>query len=158
MKRLKKLRKKWQVSKMRDKCVEMSDNANKMRDRLIELLQKRSCFYNKSKCNSRCSNCDYVTIDDNDIGKLADHILANSGIVLPCKVGDTVYFIIDDEETEEGKYISKQQINDVSTKVIFVSDSLTEENCGIFIPFSDFGKTAFLSEEEAERALKGGEE
>ena len=140
---------------MRDKCVEMSDNANKMRDRFVELLQKRSCFYNK--CNGPCRNCDRIPINDNDIGNLADYLLANGGIVLPCKVGDMVYFVIEDDETEEGKYISKQQINDVSTKGIFVSDSLSEENCECFVPFSDFGESAFHTEEEAERALKGGE-
>lgn len=126
-----------------------------MRDRLVEMLQKRSCFH--SKCRNSCSKCDGIPINDDDIDNLADYLLANSVVVLPCKVGDMVYFVIEDDETEEGKYISKQQINDVSTRGIFVSDSLTEENCGIFIPFSDFGKTAFLSEEEAERALKGGE-
>ena len=124
-----------------------------MRDRLIEIFQKRSCYYNK--CNGPCSNCGCVTIDDDDIGKLVDDLLANGVVVPPCKAGDMVYFVFDD--TVEGKFISKQQINDVSTRGIFVSDSLTEENCGCFVPFSDFGKTAFLSKEEAERALKGGE-
>lgn len=140
---------------MRDKCVEMSDNANKMRDRLIELLQKRSCFYNKSKCNARCSNCDYVTIDDNDIGKLADHLLANGAVALLCKVGDMVYFVLDDFEEEP--CIVSQRINEVGTRGIFVSDSLTEENCRIFVPYSDFGENVFLDKAEAERALKGGE-
>lgn len=139
---------------MRDKCVEMSDNANKMRDRLIELLQKRSCFYNK--CKGSCSNCDYVPIADVDFDNLADYLIANGVIVPPCKVGDMVYFVLEDDKTEEGKFISKQQINDVSTKGIFVSDSLSEENCNDFIPYSDFGKSVSLSEEEAERALKGG--
>lgn len=127
-----------------------------MRERLVELLQKRSCFH--SKCRNSCSKCDGIPINDDDIGKLADCLLANGVVVPPCKVGDMVYFVIEDDVTEEGKYISKQQINDVSTKGIFVSDSLSEENCGCFEPYSNFGKTAFLSEEEAERALKGAKE
>ena len=148
---------------MRDKCVEMSDNANKMRDRLIELLQKRSCFYNKSKCNSRCSNCDYVTIDDNDIGKLADHILANSGIVLPCKVGDKVY-VINEWEGEETAVFSMKIESEDSGWVVFLKARVTDYAikskdgyASIFKTFI-FGKTVFLTKEEAERALKGAKE
>lgn len=105
-----------------------------MRDRLIKILHEMP--------------------KEMTIGECADYLLANGVVVPPCKVGDVVYFIIEDDETEEGKYISKQQINDVSTKGIFVSDSLTEENCGCFVTFSDFGESAFHTEEEAERALK----
>ena len=117
-----------------------------MRDRLIELLQKRSCFYNKSKCNARCSNCDYVTIDDNDIGKLADHLLANGVIHIPCKIGDIVY-------QTDGLRIYELTILDISlrkNKPYYETES---------IDFDDdaFGKSIFLTEEEAERALKGGE-
>lgn len=117
-----------------------------MRDRLIKLINNYPCMSTAEDCFIESISSDF-----------ADYLLANGVVVPPCKVGDMVYFVIEDDVTEEGKYISKQQINDVSTKGIFVSDSLTEENCGIFIPFSDFGKTAFLSEEEAERALKGCE-
>lgn len=87
------------------------------------------------------------------IGECADHLLANGVVALPCKVGDTVYFVF--KYDEEGEAIWSAQINDVSTRGIFVSDSLTEENCGCFEPYSNFGKTAFLTKEEAERALKG---
>lgn len=72
-----------------------------MRDRLVEIFQKRSCYYNK--CNGPCSNCGCVTIDDDDIGKLVDDLLANGVVALPCKVGDMVYFILEDNEMEEGK-------------------------------------------------------
>lgn len=116
-----------------------------MRDRLIELIRQ-------AKKQTKNANCD---IERNMI--FADYLLANGVVALPCKVGDVVYFVIEDDVTEEGKYISKQQINDVSTKGIFVSDSLSEENCECFVPYSDFGKSAFYTEEEAERALKGGE-
>lgn len=147
---------------MRDKCVEMSDNANKMRDRLVELLQKRSCFYNKSKCNTRCSNCDYVTIDENDIGKLADHFLANGGIVPPCKVGDTVY-VINEWEVEKTAVFSMKIESEDSGWVVFlkarVTDNAIKSKDGYACIFKTFifGKTVFLTREEAERTLKGGE-
>ena len=80
----------------------MRDNANEMHDRLVELLQKRSCFYNKSKCNGRCSICDYVTIDDDDIGKLADHLLAKGATILPYLIGTKLYHnvVLEDEPQE----------------------------------------------------------
>lgn len=112
-----------------------------MRDRLIEL---------------QCLAYDTFDGGKTSFEHTADVLLANGVVCPPCKVGDTVYFIIDDDESDEGKYISKQQINDVSTKGIFVSDSLLVENCNDFIPYSDFGKSAFLSEEEAEQALEEG--
>lgn len=112
-----------------------------MRDRLIEL---------------QCLAYDTFDGGKTSFEHTADVLLANGVVCLPCKVGDTVYFIIDNDESDEGKYISKQQINDVSTRGIFVSDSLSEENCNDFIPYSDFGKSVFLSEEEAEQALEEG--
>ena len=114
-----------------------------MRDRLVELIQNA---HDEQK---------YLT-SDKSIQAIADYLIANGVVVPPCKVGDVVYFVIEDDETEEGKYISKQQINDVSTRGIFVSDSLLEENCGCFEPYSNFGKTVFLTREEADKALGKG--
>lgn len=140
---------------MRDKCVEMSDNANKMRDRLIELLQKRSCFYNKSKCNSRCSNCDYVTIDDNDIGKLADHILANIVVVLPYEEGQLVYVLRSKTLNGKNLYLKKEIISHY--RIFKDRAYMVFESGGLSVCDNLWKETVFLTEEEAERALKGGE-
>lgn len=115
-----------------------------MRDRLIKLINNYPCMSTAEYCFIESISSDF-----------ADYFIANSVVALPCNVGDMVYFVFDD--MVEGKFISKQQINDVSTKGIFVSDSLSEENCNVFIPYSIFGKSAFYTEEEAERALKNGE-
>lgn len=137
---------------MRDKCVEMGDNANKMRDRLIRLLQKRSCFYNKSKCNARCSNCDYVTIDDDDISNLADHLLANGVVALPVNIGETVYYIFCDSSILELKVASIEIAPIETFRIVF--------GCygGVGFYERDIGKTVFFTREEAERALKGAKE
>lgn len=108
-----------------------------MRDRLIELLNYA------------------VSAGNETFTQVADYLLANGVVLPPCKVGDVVYFVIDDDDEEP--FISSQRINDVSTRGIFVSDSLTEENCRIFVPYSDFGENVFLDKAEAERALNGGE-
>lgn len=113
-----------------------------MRDRLIELLMGSEAF------NGADGKADAKHI--------ADYLLANGVIVPPCKVGDMAYFILEDEEEGE-KYIESQRINDVSTRGLFVSTSIVEENSNEFEPYSELGKTVFLTREEAEQALKGGE-
>lgn len=115
-----------------------------MRDRLIELLQKRSCFYNK--CKGSCCKCDYVPIADVDFDNLADYLLANGVIHIPCKIGDIVY-------QKDGLRIYELTILDISlrkNKPYYETES---------IDFDDdaFGESIFFTKEEAERALKGGE-
>ena len=87
--------------------------------------------------------------------KAADALISEGAMFPPCKVGDTVYFIVEDEMEEDKKYITSQRINDVSTRGIYLSTSIVEENCNDFEPYSEFGKTVFLTKEEAEQALKG---
>lgn len=137
---------------MRDKCVKMSENANKMRDRLIKLLKQAE---KQQSLNAVCGDIDSLIDSPKGAEFIADYLLANGVILPPCKVGDMVYFVLEDlDEETDGKFISSQRINEVSTRGIFVSDSLSEENCRIFVPYSDFGENVFLSKAEAERALK----
>ena len=69
-------------------------------------------------------------------------------VVLPCKVGSLIYVgrkpaII----TRFFCYVREQYFHAV----------FCDENKGIDIPLEDLGKTVFLTSEEAEAALKGGE-
>lgn len=69
-------------------------------------------------------------------------------VVLPCKVGDSVYF------TLLGRIIEKPVFSIVSfSSSARIYCAGTSE---YFRP-EDFGKTVFLTREEAEAALKGGE-
>lgn len=147
---------------MSDKCVEMSENANKMRDRLVELFKKiekePAITCPAYKTDKTCKGCKYSINDSlcNHIERKVDYLLANGVVVPPCKAGDMVHFVLDDfDEETDGKFISSQRINDVGTRGIFVSDSFDEENCRIFVPYSDFGENVFLDKAEAERALEG---
>lgn len=141
---------------MREDELKMNENTNKMRDRLIELLQKRSCFY--AKCINSCGKCDCIPINDDYIGNLADYLLANGGIALPCKVGDTVYTNI----SMQGWYMRKKD-RPYKAEVVFIGINNVDnfmnvkfENGNMLqFNFSQIGKTVFLSKEEAERALKG---
>lgn len=122
-----------------------------MRDRLIELIHESDLSL--------------------DSVRLADHLLANGVIVQPCKVGDTVYSITE---------CSCEDIDGVHTECEYYGYGIDDRICtipnGAKCPYQyrimecyvteanilmfarKWGKTVFLTREEAERALKGGAE
>lgn len=69
-------------------------------------------------------------------------------VVLPCKVGDTVWRIVRDREP----HITRDEVRDM----YFADDmTLCVELVGGRVTFTEkFGKTVFLSREEAEKALR----
>ena len=69
-------------------------------------------------------------------------------VVLPCKVGDTVWRIVRDGEP----HITRDEVRDM----YFADDmTLCVELVGGRVTFTEkFGKTVFLSREEAEKALQ----
>ena len=98
--------------------------------------------------------------------KLADYLLEHGIIVLPCKVGDTVYIVYDDDYEDFvvteiccgtlGASRVCAECNVHGKRDIFQCE---EEYCGrsfckTSFEFREFGKTVFLTREEAERALK----
>ena len=93
------------------------------------------------------------------VEKLAEYETAEEEgrlVVLPCKVGDAVY-VIDEAEflsirktTIEGITIDKSGIS------FMIPTKKTNMLFGYYIP--DFGKTVFLTREEAEKALTEMEE
>ena len=125
------------------------------RERLIELIRKARSFFMEDD--------DYENIDE----YIADHLLANGVIVPPCKVGDNVYSL--DE-------CSCEDIDGVYTKCEFYGygedDMICAIPCGAKCPYQYrvikcyvtesnilmfarlWGKTVFLTKEEAEKALK----
>lgn len=117
-----------------------------MRDRLIELLE------------AECGFSRYMT-DDERRAKLADYLLANGVIVPPCKVGDTVYRLNSicscvNEATVKAVYWTEDKKHYPKSHIIIQYDlhrGRTRVN------FCEFGKTVFLTREEAEKALKGYE-
>ena len=148
-------------------------NCKTDRDRLIELNRKAK-YYAQEKADERGG---LVCIDDE-----VDYLLANGVFILPedlrgtedfsistfieamqmykekdryikppCKVGDIVYDIctIFDESTLKPKTIIKPRIIDFVSKVGFIIESK-----GLVISEKEFGKTVFLTKEEAEEKLK----
>lgn len=110
-----------------------------MRDKLVELIE----------------SVRYWGADTSE--EIADHLLAEGVIVPPCKAGQTVYKVVSDKRVKrpyEYKviglwYSAAERYNDVHLAMyidgVFASS--------IIVPFDEFGKTVFLTREQAEKAL-----
>lgn len=103
-----------------------------MRDRLIEILGKSGASF------------EYATPEE-----VANYLLSNGVIVPPCKVGDTVWIV--------GEY---RGVYSATVRTMFFSHSGVEmvRTTKCDIPFHDFGKVAFFTREEAEKALERSED
>lgn len=124
-----------------------------MRDRLIELINNGTDKYRVEPLINGCRES-FDTF-------LADHLLANGVIVPPCKVGSKVYYLTSIDTKEE------LNVCDLFEGVVL---SIAYDGKDIWIcahytnglyyyhTANDFGKTVFLTREEAEQALKGGGE
>lgn len=115
-----------------------------MRDRLIELLTE-TFNYTKGVC-----------IDFDEAVEInADHLLASGVIVPPCKVGDTVYAVSNHKVYKTNVFSMVAETED--EKWVYILKCNIFDGISMFKKFL-FGKTVFLTREEAERALKGGVE
>ena len=107
---------------------------------------------NPNRWECECSRCDKPNDWKNDcIKKLAEYETAEDEgrlVVLPCKVGDTVWTFYDDMSGVADFTVEKIQIVfDKNGKPYFLLDGMDfGEDC--------LGIALFFSEEEAEKALK----
>ncbi|MGM9936619.1 MAG: hypothetical protein ACI38A_04690 [Candidatus Ornithomonoglobus sp.] len=108
-----------------------------MRERLIELILKSDIL-----CDTCGENSSLFCIE-----ALADYLLANGVIVPPCKLGDGIYITVKDTIP----YVTNELV-----ERFFITNKVQYVKCysGAIYLFRDFGKTIFLTREEAERALK----
>lgn len=133
-----------------------------MKDKLIKLMKNTPPT--RLKAVGRMIGKTYTTLSG-----IADHLLANGVIVLPCKVGDAVYvpWCWDDNcavatvEVEEIKFYDSQM------HYMFLIDMESDDECfnqafGGWKTEQSIGETVFLTQEEAEKALaeriKNGEQ
>lgn len=92
--------------------------------------------------------------------KLADYLLEHGVVVLPCKVGDTVYCPWAYDENKEIAFTEVESIKIYvnGRPLAFVEDwEIDMPMPTAFYP-ENFGKTVFLTREEAEKALKEREQ
>ena len=98
-----------------------------------------------------CGGDDFQRIID----KLAEYETAEEEgrlMVLPCKVGDTVYIIDDIDFTYDREAVVTEIDIDSDCIAIMIQDKDSVGSSGYDI--SDFGETIFLTREEAEKALE----
>ena len=97
-----------------------------------------------------------------DLGDIADHLIAHGVVVLPCKIGDKVYvnYIYGRNKiiTDSQMVCSIEQtvgVNDESYWKVCV-EQVIEKGYIVYHEYTenDFGKTVFLSREEAEASLR----
>ena len=118
-----------------------------MRDRLVYLIREA---LNKCKTRTICHGCKGYGKGENCIDYIiADHLLENNMIVLPCKVGDTVYYI---------GGIHRRLIKSATVvEIILNGDSVRDlfVNSEDGVSFENSLDTFFFTREEAELALNG---
>ena len=89
----------------------------------------------------------------------ADYLLDHGVIVPPCKVGDTVYKILD-VEWDVGEFVvyNTHYIHNDHKIIRYDAECHSHEDIDdIWFYDDDIGKTVFLTREEAEKALKARE-
>ena len=106
-----------------------------MRDRVIALLQESSVGVKESEW-------------------LTDNLLLDGVLAPPCKVGDTIYVLVG----EPSQKIAEFRVR----TIVFggINDAIGLTNKSVITIWDKqwydfFGKTIFLTREEAEQALKG---
>ena len=90
---------------------------------------------------------------------IEDYLITSGVIVPPCKVGDTVYKTLITDDTNEPAIweiiitYGEIDMRAVSEKSYLIG-RIKDTHCGVDIDFCEFGKTVFLTREEAEMKLK----
>lgn len=122
--------------------------ANEMRDRLVEILGDEGCIK-----PIPCDICEYKDFYNCHNYARADRLIENGVRILPCDVGDTVYYL-------DGSIIVESKVHcisfggrygDYKGGQIHIYDS---DKDNITVKLDNFGKTVFLTKAEAEQKLK----
>lgn len=112
------------------------------------------CYYTATDIGEYAyQNIDLEEIDD--VEKICDCFKDKSLCVeLPCKVGDTVYISDFAEVMEAFASNIKMFYNYLTKEIENVVDLRIIGNFSIHKNFKDFGKTVFLTKEEAEQKIR----
>lgn len=141
-----------------------------MRDRLIELINKGSYCppdYDGEERDTNsiyhCEGCKYEHSKDCTAERIADALIANGVILPPCRVGDIVYCInaislkspiINVCEVDALHITSGKNHRGHKKPSYALMRGKDMKSLSTRIYFDSFGKTVFLTKEEAGKALK----
>lgn len=133
-----------------------------MRDRLIELIGKELMDYASWQTEmALAGNYDMPSVEE----VIADKMLSDGWFRPPCKVGQTVYRIVEMSTgvtSKHAAFVCDGKLHGTITpckptiKRFIRRVTVTKNN--IVDCCENYGKTVFLTKEEAEAALKGGEQ
>ena len=127
---------------------------NEMRDRLIELIRKA-----ETEVSFSTSGGESVTkvkrkiVERYEAAELADHLLADGWIRLPCKVGDYIYYPWHYDANSGVAILEVNKIVINGETLVFILDPESDMPMPCWFSMDDFGKTVFLTKEEAEAHL-----
>ena len=113
----------------------------KQRERLVELIKNADSYE-----NLRSYDLYDLVHDTGGAEEFADYLIANNVVVLPCKVGQVLWFPSEYYNEPYSVFITKAEIYEEET--IMYSEGGTEWYD------EDIGKIVFLSRAEAENVLK----
>lgn len=122
-----------------------------MREKLIKLLREADEI-----CDSqnKCESCvGYGKGNDCERCLEADYLLKNGVVVLPCGIDDPV-FVIPTKENSRKEITPMACLGFVIGEPCNVANCFDEKNKLYQPSFDAFGKTVFLTHEEAETALE----
>jgi hypothetical protein len=124
-------------------------------DRLVERLAAYEDTGLTPEDCARATEIDDILLDEYyPIGRMRELIKADKDgrvVVLPCKVGDTVWAILDGAKYARECKVDFVNIGSFGTTIVFVVKDGLREQYGVTA--AAFGKTVFLTREEAEKAL-----
>ena len=134
-----------------DKTIEEAKKIEQIEE-MIETLKKCSCVY--TDCEQECSQCSNEELYDDALNHIARTLYeadyrkqSENTVEILCKVSDTVYQV-DSEKIYELEVFG---ISIVKGKPYYETESIDFGEDAI-------GKSVFLTREEAEAKMKGGEE
>lgn len=129
------LYKKWQVSKMRDKLIKLLKQAKK-----------------QQSLNAVCGDIDSLIDSPKGAEFIADYLLANGVVALPYEEGQPVYVLRSKTLNGKNLYLKKEIISHY--RIFKDRAYMFFESGGLSVCDNLWKETVFLTEEEAERALK----
>ena len=101
-------------------------------------------------------NSSGIIIDGTKVDDVADHLLANGVIAPPCNVGDVVYMVTPNGNIRNLTVLGIDiELDEKESKMTCLAVYEYEGNpCYLQIQYSKFGKSVFLTKEEAEEKLE----
>ncbi len=117
-----------------------------MQERIAQLLRKI--------CTVACMIC----ADTDAHEYMAKELIKAGAFLPPCRVGDTLCILLEDDFHVHKWFISEERVTEVGTRGVWTSGyDQTRDDMGTFWDYADMGTEWFTDRVDAEAALKAKE-